>query len=521
MTRSRDLADRGYQALTPESTGIVSVKDFGAVGDGVTDDTAAIQAAMDAAEGKTLLFENATYLVSVVTGQVYSLQPSQGTTLKGYNSTIKLAPNGLDSYKIIDLYQTDNVTIDNINITGERNEHTGSTGEFGMGIDCRGSNNLIVKNLTIRDCWGDGIYLGAGSGNSSNSNIYLENVVVDNCRRNNISVITVRGFTTLNLSLLNANGTSPEAGIDFEPNSATDEITGVHMVATKSQGNGTAGLLLVLHNLVDRYVDVKIDGWISQGDQYSYSALYPPQGNSAGTVSLTNVSSYRCITNAGVISNWKRNGVQLRVINQTAVDCCLDSSVADNLKGIISTRITDGSSEFGGVSISGLKVEKTGIVTTYDNSDISLSNADLMSDVDISGTTRANRIRFLPLLNRLNNQININNDTPYFERSYWPGTSPSEKLASVVQQEHYATDVDTKSSTLVLPLLIPTESATITFTDLVKAATIYNFNIKTEDGSLIYPQGLSEVSILGADRNYGQAFEATRRDGDWILRTLL
>src|SRR5574343_1405356 len=40
---------------------IVSVKDFGAVGDGVTDDTAAIQAALDTASGKGLYFPSGTY----------------------------------------------------------------------------------------------------------------------------------------------------------------------------------------------------------------------------------------------------------------------------------------------------------------------------------------------------------------------------------------------------------------------------------------------------------------------------
>ena len=62
----------------------VSVKDFGAVGDGVTDDTAAIQAAIDSfisVSGGTILFENKVYLI---TG---TLVLREGTTLKGISES--------------------------------------------------------------------------------------------------------------------------------------------------------------------------------------------------------------------------------------------------------------------------------------------------------------------------------------------------------------------------------------------------------------------------------------------------
>jgi polygalacturonase len=74
MTKPRDLATLGG-GFTQSGTGAiqrtvenklkdtVSVKDFGAVGDGVADDTAAIQAAIDYCSGKnTTLLLKGIYL---------------------------------------------------------------------------------------------------------------------------------------------------------------------------------------------------------------------------------------------------------------------------------------------------------------------------------------------------------------------------------------------------------------------------------------------------------------------------
>ena len=68
----------------------VSVLDFGAVGDGVTDDTTAIQAAISAAAGKTLLFPKGTYkttgTLTLVNHSTY-IGDSSGSTVISYSGT--------------------------------------------------------------------------------------------------------------------------------------------------------------------------------------------------------------------------------------------------------------------------------------------------------------------------------------------------------------------------------------------------------------------------------------------------
>jgi hypothetical protein len=63
----------------------ISVKDFGAVGDGVTDDTAAIQLALNASASKELMFPAGTYLV-------YALKVLDGCVVNLGAATIKKRP---------------------------------------------------------------------------------------------------------------------------------------------------------------------------------------------------------------------------------------------------------------------------------------------------------------------------------------------------------------------------------------------------------------------------------------------
>lgn len=93
------VATAGY---TPSGTGAVarsvasklgesvSVKDFGAVGDGVTDDTAAIQAAltyMASINGGTLLFPSGTYALTDVGGEPRPVGPGAGPAPSGTQPT--------------------------------------------------------------------------------------------------------------------------------------------------------------------------------------------------------------------------------------------------------------------------------------------------------------------------------------------------------------------------------------------------------------------------------------------------
>jgi len=92
----------------------VSVKDFGAVGDGATDDTAALQAALGAAEGKSLDLLNQNYLISAPLTANFALP----TRVINGSITFSASSSGEFALKV---RTTSDFDVENLRINGNNN----------------------------------------------------------------------------------------------------------------------------------------------------------------------------------------------------------------------------------------------------------------------------------------------------------------------------------------------------------------------------------------------------------------
>ena len=220
----------------------INVRDKGALGDGVHDDTAAIQAAIDAlpASGGTVTIPDGNYMIdaerSINLRSNTRLQMTPAATLSGM-------ANDLDRSYVIKVWRANNVQIIGGRIVGERAGHRGTTGEWGYGINIQASDNVSVIGTHISDCWGDGIWIG-GLGRRANvmvsTNVTLDHVVSTNNRRQGLSIGPVRGVSVIHSTFSNTQGTKPQAGIDIEPQGQgpASDITFSDCTITGNQGTG-------------------------------------------------------------------------------------------------------------------------------------------------------------------------------------------------------------------------------------------------------------------------------------------
>ena len=189
---------------------------FGAVGDGVNDDSIAFQSCVDHSDVVNLT-SGKTYMIDADPDRhPIFLRSSQ--TINGNGATVKCITNGNTASYIFVLHEIHDVSISDVNFVGDRATHSGSTGEWGEGIRTRSCKNVYVRNCTFTDTWGDGLILEA----TTDPN---ENIIIDGCRffknrRNGISVIHADGVRITNCSFDRIYGTAPQAGIDLEPNIA-------------------------------------------------------------------------------------------------------------------------------------------------------------------------------------------------------------------------------------------------------------------------------------------------------------
>jgi hypothetical protein len=146
----------------------VSVKDFGAVGDGVTDDTAAIQAAIDSlSSGGTIYFNPGTYRIArnIGTNDRWGIKvTSSNITLKGDQAFLRRFDTDIVSdanvYPILFIGvpdsnvadQTTNVIIDSLYFIGENTRHNAdgnSLTDFRNAIEFKNTSDTWVKDCVF------------------------------------------------------------------------------------------------------------------------------------------------------------------------------------------------------------------------------------------------------------------------------------------------------------------------------------------------------------------------------------
>jgi hypothetical protein len=225
-----------------------NAKDYGALGDGSTDDTAALQAAIDAANGGTVVVPDGTYIVSRVNPGTtdYCLNLSGAINFNlAKGAIIKLADgeitNGTDECYMIKITSSD-VTISgdgmvDMNKSGQTDTSIGTNIGTRICIDSNGGtySNITIIDIFVYDALGDGIRLkGANNTTGVLTNVNVHNIRMEQCREG-VLFHWANGIRCSNNYLIMDNSTGAQDG--FETSECDDSIfTGNYVEGAQGSG---------------------------------------------------------------------------------------------------------------------------------------------------------------------------------------------------------------------------------------------------------------------------------------------
>jgi polygalacturonase len=226
-----------------------SVRNYGAVGNGVHDDTAAFQAAINSlpSTGGTVTVPAGTYLIDAVRSvKLRSLMHLRMDP----NAKLVAKPTSASSYNVLFADVAHDVEISGGQIIGERDKHKGTGGgEGGHGIRIRGSERVTIRDIRVSKGWGDGITVGPrpnyGKRFTYSKDVVIANIVCTGNRRNGLSIGNVIGMKVYDSEFSDTNGTTPQCGIDVEPSPDVDGsgyCSDVRIENCRMNGNAAYGI---------------------------------------------------------------------------------------------------------------------------------------------------------------------------------------------------------------------------------------------------------------------------------------
>lgn len=234
--------------LVPEN-GTIYAKQFGAVGDGETDDTDSLKAFFAYNTDKYVI-NAGTYVIDD------NLKPTSNSVIDfEEGAIIQRATNNLSNYYMLWVDGIDNVSINNAHLIGDRETHTGTSGEYGHGINIVHSSNITVDGALIEQTWGDGIYIGFHNTTASDDKP-VKNIKILNCHTYKTSRCGIQISSGDNIEVRDcifeySDRNSSMVGVNVEAEAqsgVSTSLTNVQLINVKTANNGYAGIQVYLNN---------------------------------------------------------------------------------------------------------------------------------------------------------------------------------------------------------------------------------------------------------------------------------
>jgi parallel beta-helix repeat protein len=190
---------------------------------------------------------------------VYLIDPLKSVVLRD-GVTLELHPEAVlkaipvaqrhHYYAVVRSEAARNIRIVGGSIIGERTGHLSTGGEDGHGIAILGCTGVVIEDLYVADCWGDGIFVSSYRWRTGTE---CRDVVIRRCRtvnnrRQGVSIVACIGALVEDCEFSGTNGTAPQSGIDLEPGGIgleRDVVRDIRIARCRAVRNAGAGMMLV------------------------------------------------------------------------------------------------------------------------------------------------------------------------------------------------------------------------------------------------------------------------------------
>jgi hypothetical protein len=288
----------------------VSVKDFGAVGDGVTDDSAAFELALAAHDN--VFVPDGSYLINNITG----LRSNSTLYGNGWGTElIQKSGAGVNDH-VLDMRHNSNggttsvadnltgITVKNLKIRGY--SATPVFLEQSHLVAMCAVSDVLFDSVFFSGFKGDAVYIGSGDSGlveRHNENITFRKCVFDgvnNENRNGISIIDVDGLLIDDCTFKRTTKSTMPGAIDIEPNSNAYHIVKNITVRKVKIDNCRGGLMMTIPNNLTTPISNIL--WEDFSITNTTQALGIGNSFSTTALSITDASQKITIQN-GVVKN--------------------------------------------------------------------------------------------------------------------------------------------------------------------------------------------------------------------------